>query len=128
DRRGRASSGTGADPVQRDRRRDAGDVRHPRVARRGGARRVGKGVRMTKVLLVAGARPNYMKIAPIYWAIREHESACLAVDVVHTGQHYDEAMSGRFFRDLDLPEPSVNLAVGLGSQEEQTAKVMSALE
>ena len=82
----------------------------------------------SKILLVAGARPNYMKIAPIYWAIRENPSLPFTVDLVHTGQHYDEAMSGNFFRDLDLPEPSINLGVGSGSHALQTAKVMVAFE
>jgi UDP-N-acetylglucosamine 2-epimerase (non-hydrolysing) len=83
---------------------------------------------MTEMLLVAGARPNYMKIAPIYWAIRENSAASFAVQIVHTGQHYDAAMSGNFFRDLDLPEPHINLGVGSGSHAEQTAKVMVGFE
>src|SRR5207245_4088288 len=103
--------------------------RHPGLARIGRARPDWGGYRMkTKMLLVAAARPNYMKIAPIYWAIRENPSLGFEVDILHTGQHYDEAMSGRFFRDLDLPEPSLNLAVGSGSHAVQTAKVMSGFE
>ncbi len=81
-----------------------------------------------EILLVAGARPNYMKIAPIYWALRENSAASFAVQIVHTGQHYDAAMSGNFFRDLDLPEPHINLGVGSGSHAEQTAKVMVGFE
>jgi UDP-N-acetylglucosamine 2-epimerase (non-hydrolysing) len=83
---------------------------------------------MTKILLVAGARPNYMKIAPIYWAIRDHAGSAVAVEVVHTGQHYDASMSDDFFRDLELPPPAVNLGVGSGSHAVQTAKVMVGFE
>lgn len=83
---------------------------------------------MTKLLLVAGARPNYMKIAPIWWAIRGRSDAPFAVEIVHTGQHYDAAMSGSFFRDLDLPEPHVNLGIGSGSHAVQTAGVMTGFE
>ena len=61
-----------------------------------------------KVLLVAGARPNYMKIAPIHWAVTHAAREVLDVEIVHTGQHYDARLSGDFFRDLELPEPSVN--------------------
>src|SRR5262249_54932196 len=81
-----------------------------------------------KLLLVAGARPNYMKIAPIYWAVRDDPSLPLTVELLHTGQHYDDSMSGSFFRDLGLPEPGVNLGVGSGSHAAQTAKVMVAFE
>ncbi len=82
----------------------------------------------TKVALVAGARPNYMKIAPIWWAMREHAAARFAPLLVHTGQHYDDSMSGAFFRDLGLPEPAINLGVGSGSHAAQTAKVMAGFE
>ena len=82
----------------------------------------------TKVLLVAGARPNYMKIAPIYWAITRGAADDLDADIVHTGQHYDPSMSDDFFRDLALPPPSVNLEVGSGSHAEQTAKVLVGFE
>jgi len=81
-----------------------------------------------QVLLVAGARPNYMKVAPIYWAVRENRALPLRLELLHTGQHYDESMSGSFFRDLDLPEPSINLGVGSGSHAAQTAKVMTGFE
>jgi UDP-N-acetylglucosamine 2-epimerase (non-hydrolysing) len=81
-----------------------------------------------KLLLVAGARPNYMKIAPIYWAVASGARKDLDVELVHTGQHYDAAMSDNFFRDLELPEPSVNLGVGSGSHAEQTAAVMTGFE
>ena len=80
------------------------------------------------MLLVAGARPNYMKIAPIYWAVAGPARAAFEVEVVHTGQHYDASLSADFFRDLALPAPSVNLAVGSGSHAEQTARVMVGFE
>ncbi len=79
-----------------------------------------------KVLLVAGARPNFMKIAPVYRAALVHENVeCL---IVHTGQHYDYAMSQTFFDDLELPQPDHFLEAGSGSHAEQTAKVMVAFE
>jgi UDP-N-acetylglucosamine 2-epimerase (non-hydrolysing) len=83
---------------------------------------------MSTVLLVAGARPNYMKIAPIWWAMREHASRRFTPLIVHTGQHYDDSMSGAFFRDLDLPQPHVNLGVGSASHAVQTARVMAGFE
>ncbi len=83
---------------------------------------------MSTVLLVAGARPNYMKIAPIWWAMREHAPRRFTPLIVHTGQHYDHSMSGAFFRDLDLPEPHVNLGVGSASHAVQTARVMAGFE
>jgi UDP-N-acetylglucosamine 2-epimerase (non-hydrolysing) len=82
----------------------------------------------TEVLLVAGARPNYMKIAPIHWAIERRGHGVFDAEIVHTGQHYDARMSSDFFRDLHLPAPGVNLGVGSGSHAEQTAKVMIAFE
>lgn len=82
----------------------------------------------SKVLLVAGARPNYMKIAPIWWAMRERAADRFAPMLVHTGQHYDDSMSGAFFRDLGLPEPAINLGVGSGSHAVQTARVMTGFE
>lgn len=82
----------------------------------------------TKVLLVAGARPNYMKIAPIHWAFTRAARGALEMEIVHTGQHYDPSLSDDFFRDLELPEPTVNLGVGSGSHAEQTAKVMVRFE
>ena len=74
---------------------------------------------------VVGARPNFMKASPVIRALRE-----LGVDqrVVHTGQHYDAAMSDVFFRDLGLPEPDLNLGVGSGSHAAQTAALIVALE
>jgi UDP-N-acetylglucosamine 2-epimerase (non-hydrolysing) len=80
------------------------------------------------ILLVAGARPNYMKVAPIYWAARARSAGPLPVELVHTGQHYDASMSDDFFRDLDLPPPAINLGVGSGSHADQTARVMVGFE
>jgi len=76
--------------------------------------------------LVCGARPNFMKVAPLYRALAA-ESWVDPV-IVHTGQHYDANMSGSFFSDLGLPEPHVSLGVGSGSHAEQTARVMVAYE
>jgi UDP-N-acetylglucosamine 2-epimerase (non-hydrolysing) len=77
------------------------------------------------VVHVVGARPNFMKAAPVISAMRG-----LGVDqrLVHTGQHYDAAMSGVFFTQLELPEPDLNLGVGSGTQAQQTAALLSALE
>jgi UDP-N-acetylglucosamine 2-epimerase (non-hydrolysing) len=74
---------------------------------------------------IAGARPNFMKIAPL---VRAFTAAGLDPYVIHTGQHYDEKMSHSFFRDLRIPEPRVNLEVGSGSHVHQIANVMLRLE
>jgi UDP-N-acetylglucosamine 2-epimerase (non-hydrolysing) len=81
---------------------------------------------MIKVIIVAGARPNFMKIAPIVAAMQRR--AQFQTLIVHTGQHYDEAMSDAFFRDLNLPSPDVYLGVGSASHAAQTAAVMTAFE
>ena len=78
------------------------------------------------VHLIAAARPNFMKIAPLWHKLR-HESWCRP-SLVHTGQHYDATMSEAFFRDLDLPNPDHHLGVGSGSHAEQTGGVMIAYE
>ena len=79
-----------------------------------------------KVFLVGGARPNFMKIAPIYRASRKHgEVQC---QIVHTGQHYDHEMSQLFFDELEIPPPAFNLQAGSGSHAVQTAKIMVAFE
>lgn len=78
-----------------------------------------------KVLVVAGARPNFMKVAPILAAL---EAAGHQRVFVHTGQHYDATMSDAFFRDLGLPNPDHHLGVGSGSHAKQTARVMEAFE
>jgi len=82
--------------------------------------------KMLKVIIVAGARPNFMKIAPIVAAMKRR--AEFQPFIVHTGQHYDEAMSEAFFRDLNLPSPDVYLGVGSGTHAAQTAAVMTAFE
>lgn len=76
--------------------------------------------------LVAAARPNFMKIAPLYHRLRTEPWCRIAV--VHTGQHYDPTMSEAFFKDLELPDPDHHLGVGSGSHAEQTAKIMIAYE
>ncbi|MHB8875601.1 MAG: UDP-N-acetylglucosamine 2-epimerase, partial [Myxococcaceae bacterium] len=81
---------------------------------------------MKTVLHIVGARPNFMKVAPVYRAIASRGR--LAQKLVHTGQHYDVQMSDVFFRDLGLPAPDIHLGVGSGSHAEQTAKVMVELE
>ncbi|MGB6729295.1 MAG: UDP-N-acetylglucosamine 2-epimerase (non-hydrolyzing) [Terracidiphilus sp.] len=97
----------------------------------------------TKIITVVGARPNFMKAAPIIAAIRRHNDCVAAssnglsgVDshivienvLVHTGQHYDEAMSDRFFADLNIPKPDVHLGAGSGSHAVQTAEIMKRFE
>lgn len=79
-----------------------------------------------RILLVAGARPNFMKIAPIIRAMKAHGG--FAWRLVHTGQHYDYEMSEAFFKDLEIPEPDHFLNVGSGSHAEQTAATMVAFE
>jgi UDP-N-acetylglucosamine 2-epimerase (non-hydrolysing) len=80
--------------------------------------------------LIAGARPNFMKIAPMLEAIEEAKGngSKLRYRIVHTGQHFDRNMSAQFFEELGIPEPEVNLGAGGGSQAEQTAKIMMAYE
>ena len=88
-----------------------------------------------KITLIAGARPNFMKVAPIIKAIKASNGERLAVSgegisyrLVHTGQHYDKNMSDTFFEELGIPAPDVNLGCGGGSQAEQTAAIMVAFE
>jgi len=81
---------------------------------------------MKTVYLVAGARPNFMKIAPIVRAIRAHGG--LAFKIIHTGQHYDREMNDVFFEELGIPQPDVFMAAGGGSHAQQTAKIMTAFE
>ncbi|HEY7770712.1 non-hydrolyzing UDP-N-acetylglucosamine 2-epimerase [Longimicrobium sp.] len=78
-----------------------------------------------RVLVVAGARPNFMKVAPI---VAELGRRGIEAPLVHTGQHYDARMSDTFFRDLDIPAPDFHLGVGSGSHAVQTAGVMTAFE
>jgi UDP-N-acetylglucosamine 2-epimerase (non-hydrolysing) len=79
-----------------------------------------------KILNVAGARPNFMKLAPLIRRMQKHPE--ISALLVHTGQHYDANMAGQFFRDLELPPPHASLEVGSGSHANQTADVMKRLE
>jgi UDP-N-acetylglucosamine 2-epimerase (non-hydrolysing) len=95
-----------------------------------------------RILTVVGARPNFMKVAPIISAVNEHNERISANDagrgersaqtirhiLIHTGQHYDEFMSGSFFSDLKLPKPDIHLGVGSGSHSVQTAEIMKKFE
>ena len=90
------------------------------------------------ITLIAGARPNFMKVAPIIKAIKAHNGLVdegisglgerISYRLVHTGQHYDKNMSDTFFEELGIPAPDVNLGCGGGSQAEQTAAIMIAFE
>lgn len=83
-----------------------------------------------KITIVAGARPNFMKIAPIIHAIQaaQQKGEEITYRLVHTGQHYDKKMSGSFFEQLNIPEPHANLESGSGTQAEQTASIMVRFE
>lgn len=85
---------------------------------------------MARIDLIAGARPNFMKIAPLIDALRAAEArgGPLRFRLIHTGQHYDRAMSGSFFEELGIPDPDINLEVGSGTQAEQAAGIMVAYE
>lgn len=84
---------------------------------------------MALVDIIAGARPNFMKIAPIIKAIDSLKANNkLTYRLIHTGQHYDAKMSGDFFEQLGIPKPSINLEVGSGTQAEQTAAIMISYE
>lgn len=86
------------------------------------------------IFIVAGARPNFMKVAPIFHALNARRASILSIGVdvqlsiIHTGQHYDENMSEIFFRELNIPKPDRHLGVGSGSHAEQTAKIMVSFE
>src|SRR3954470_19494308 len=87
-----------------------------------------------KLLIIAGARPNFMKVAPLIRRIRagdcEGSGSGVAIDyrLVHTGQHYGDKMSGVFFQELGIPLPDINLEVGSGSHAVQTANIMTKFE
>ena len=83
-----------------------------------------------KIDLIAGARPNFMKIAPIIDAIHNAQGNGIAIQfrLIHTGQHYDKNMSDSFFEQLGIPKPEVNLGAGGGTQAEQTAAIMVGYE
>lgn len=80
-----------------------------------------------KIILVAGARPNFMKIAPLIREFKKHKNK-FSISLVHTGQHYDFEMSGLFFQNLNIPRPDIYLKVGSHSHAVQTARIMSAFE
>src|SRR2546425_10506469 len=79
-----------------------------------------------RVLHIVGARPNFMKVAPVRLALSHLPG--VSQTLVHTGQHYDLNMSDIFFQQLEIPRPDVNLEVGSGSHTEQTANIMTRLE
>ncbi len=83
-----------------------------------------------KITIIAGARPNFIKIAPIIKAIEKKQSRGITISfrLVHTGQHYDKNLSDTFFEELNIPQPNTNLDVKSGSQSEQTAAIMVAFE
>lgn len=83
-----------------------------------------------KITLIAGARPNFMKIAPIIRAIENAQQSGKVIEyrLVHTGQHYDDKLSKIFFEQLEIPEPHVNLGAGSGTQAEQTGRIMVEFE
>ncbi|MBI4946876.1 MAG: UDP-N-acetylglucosamine 2-epimerase (non-hydrolyzing) [Bacteroidetes bacterium] len=83
-----------------------------------------------RITLIAGARPNFMKIAPLIHAIRVEQAQGKNIQcrLVHTGQHYDKALSDTFFNELSIPQPDVNLEVGSGSPAVQTANIMMRFE
>ena len=81
---------------------------------------------MFTLILVAGARPNFVKIAPLMHALKDH--TVIKTILVHTGQHYDVKMSGQFFEELNIPAPDMNLEVGSASHAVQTARIMERFE
>ncbi|MFQ6018873.1 MAG: non-hydrolyzing UDP-N-acetylglucosamine 2-epimerase [Kiloniellaceae bacterium] len=83
-------------------------------------------MKVPDIHLIAGTRPNFMKVAPLFHVLRQ-ETWCRPV-LIHTGQHYDQDMSDAFLRDLELPAPDFHLGVGSGSHAQQTAGVMTAYE
>ena len=85
---------------------------------------------MKHITIVAGARPNFIKVAPIIRAIENKKTGGVDINysLVHTGQHYDKKMSGDFFDQLNIPEPDSNLGSGGGTQAEQTATIMIRFE
>ena len=82
---------------------------------------------MKKIISVVGARPNFMKMAPVHRVLQQYCNVCEHF-ICHTGQHYDDKMSKIFFDDLELPKPHFYLGVGSGSHAQQTAKVMVEFE
>ena len=76
-----------------------------------------------RIHLIVGARPNFMKMAPLYKALNEQCDRYTPA-LIHTGQHYDEKMSKLFFEDLGMPEPDAHLHVGSGTHGQQTARII----
>lgn len=85
---------------------------------------------MNHITIIAGARPNFMKVAPIIHEIKKRKAEGVNIDysLVHTGQHYDKKMSGDFFEELNIPDPDANLSAGGGTQAEQTGAIMVRFE
>lgn len=83
---------------------------------------------MYKILTIVGARPQFIKAAAISHTIRDKYADVIGEDILHTGQHYDDAMSAQFFRELDIPQPRYNLGVGSGHHGAQTALMLSGIE
>ena len=85
---------------------------------------------MNHITIIAGARPNFMKVAPIIHEIQKRKAGGVDIDysLIHTGQHYDKKMSGDFFEQLNIPEPNANLSAGGGTQAEQTGAIMIRFE
>ena len=83
---------------------------------------------MKRILTVVGARPQFIKAAAISHVIRDKYADSIREDILHTGQHYDDAMSGQFFDELDIPQPKYNLGVGSGSHGVQTAAMIKGIE
>ena len=84
-----------------------------------------------KIMLIVGARPNFMKISAIIDALKQYNQAHsrpIVYQLVHTGQHYDQQMSQAFFKDLGMPKPDVDLGVGSGTHAQQTAEIMKRIE
>lgn len=86
------------------------------------------GTQFSRILVVAGARPNFVKIAPLMEQLAAQRARGVEALLVHTGQHYDEAMSRLFFDQLGIPRPDVNLEVGSGSHGQQTGEVLARIE
>ena len=81
-----------------------------------------------KLISICGARPNFMKIAPVAHRLAKHPDSGIEHIIVHTGQHYDTSMSDTFFKELNIPEPDINLEAGSGTHAFQTARIMETFE
>ncbi|HEY6823124.1 MAG TPA: UDP-N-acetylglucosamine 2-epimerase, partial [Steroidobacteraceae bacterium] len=80
-----------------------------------------------RTVSIVGARPQFVKLSPVSRAMRQARRA-ISDEIVHTGQHYDAAMSSVFFDELDIPAPAVNLGIGSASHGRQTARMLEAIE